>query len=558
MTLRTRLALLTTALLASVLAASGVVLERVAARDVERSLEDRVRTRARSPLPARGDRTAAAPTGDPFAALGETRPPPPPPEGEEPPPPDDGMGAPPPPRGSGSSPASAPGGGPDPTRRVLQPESDGAFVAVFHFQVPASDRSGEAILRAQASTGGPRVSEREARAALQPIQRGAFERAGADGTSYLVVQELAPLLPQDRGPPGGGPPGWQPGDPRRPPMGQQRRVVSVAFLEAGPAREQHRAFVLRIAAIGIGALLLGALLAWALAGRMLRPVADAARAAEAIERPAQRLPMPGSADELGRLVGVLNGMLGRLEASSNRERLFLATASHELRRPLTALLGELELAAAPGRALGDLRSSLGLAREDARAMGRLVEDLLHHARAQAGTFRLVEGEAWLPELVTDAADRSRRSVPHAFALEVEDVPEVLLRVDPDVLRQALENLIVNAAVHGGEGVHVKVHGERTADALLLHVEDDGPGFPPEECATIFEPFGRGDRARAVPGFGLGLAIALDAAHAHDGTLTAASPSPGIPQARPGARFTLRLPLARVVPKAHGTRPPSGH
>ena len=241
-------------------------------------------------------------------------------------------------------------------------------------------------------------------------------------------------------------------------------------------------------------------------------------------------------------------MLGRLEASSNRERLFLATASHELRRPLTALLGELELASAPGRGPDELRSSLALAREDARAMGRLVDDLLHHARAQAGTLRLVEGEAFLPELVADAADRSRRSVPHAFVLDVRDVPEVVLRADPDLLRQALENLLVNAAVHGGDGVRVTLHGERAPDAVLLHVDDDGPGVPAEERATIFEPFGRGDRARTVPGFGLGLAIAQDAVRAHGGELSMTSPCPGRPEGRPGARFTLRIPAGRVLPR----------
>ena len=120
--------------------------------------------------------------------------------------------------------------------------------------------------------------------------------------------------------------------------------------------------MLRLGGIGLGALLVGGLLSFALAGRMLRPVRVAALAAEASNAPAQRLPAPTVARRARSTRGVLNGMLGRLEAASDRERLFLATASHELRRPLTALLGELELAAAAGRTSRTSAPPLGLAR----------------------------------------------------------------------------------------------------------------------------------------------------------------------------------------------------
>ena len=111
--------------------------------------------------------------------------------------------------------------------------------------------------------------------------------------------------------------------------------------------------------------------------------------------------------------------------------------------------------------------------------------------------------------------------------------------------------MVNAATHGGEGVRVVVRGELAVDGLSLHVDDDGPGVSTTELATIFDPFGRGDRARMIPGFGLGLAIARDVARAHGGELTVASPRP-LPFARadpsrPGSRFTLRLGARRVVP-----------
>jgi signal transduction histidine kinase len=325
--------------------------------------------------------------------------------------------------------------------------------------------------------------------------------------------------------------------------------VTVAFVDAGPARAKHRDATTRMAAIGLGALVLGSLLAWLLAGRMLKPVRDAAAAAEAIERLEQRLPeraAPGGRrDELSRLVAVLNGMLARLEEAADRERLFLATASHELRRPLTALLGELELARREGRDAQSLRASVSLASEDAQAMKRLVDDLLRHARAQAGTLRLSEGRVDLVELVVEAVERSRRTLPGSLRVRVGELPNVTLSGDADALREVLENLLVNAGVHGGSDVTVAVGAEVRGGEVLVHVDDDGEGISADDMARIFEPFSRGDRTRSVPGFGLGLAIARDTAEAHGGRLTATSPlHAGSP--RPGSRFTLHLPSSRVV------------
>jgi len=82
------------------------------------------------------------------------------------------------------------------------------------------------------------------------------------------------------------------------------------------------------------------------------------------------------------------------------------------------------------------------------------------------------------------------------------------------------------------------------------VEDDGAGIPPDEIPRLFEPFGRGDRARAMPGFGLGLAIVRDLVEAHGGRVEVTSPARE-GAARPGARFTVRLPRARPDP---GTPP----
>ncbi len=547
MTLRTRLSLLTTALLAVVLAVAGVLLERFAARDVERSLADRARERARGATPASFGPASGAPK----------------------------------PAGGASSAA-------DEVRTVPR-DTDGAHVEIFLFTVGGGVSVNPTTPRAHAASGPARFEAEVARRLLVPSAPGTVAHHVLGGREYVVTSAPAPPIgpgmppphalrgrarrdaagadrgaPMDDGamgdpppppppppsgedapppPPGDSPP--PPGDDV-PPRRGGNRTVAVVFLEAGPALDGHDAFVLRLGGIGIGAVLVGGLLAFALAGRMLRPVRAAAVAAEAVERSTQRLPAPASNDELGRLVGVLNGMLGRLEAASDRERLFLATASHELRRPLTALLGELELAGAPGRGVEELRSALVLVAGDARAMSRLVDDLLHHARARAGTLRLVDGEATLVDVVADAVRRAGRVVPGLGPVEVAPLPALLLRVDADALRQAIENLLVNAGGHGGPGVRVALRAERDGSGIAIHVEDDGPGIPPDEQTTIFEPFGRGDQARTVPGTGLGLTIARDVAAAHGGALTLVSPTRTGDTSRPGARFTLTLPAARVL------------
>ncbi len=577
MTLRTRLSLLTTALLAAVLCVAGVVLERFAARDVERSLGDRVRERARGATPsAFGPAPASPPVAG--ASAGATKP------------------------------AIGVGGFGDDVK-TLPREADGSHVELFLYNVAGGATVIPSTPRAHAASGPARFGADLARTHLVPSAPGTVAHTVIDGRDYVVTSALAPPFgpgapppPQRRPRPGSGDRSPSMGDPARngpgrgdvgngeggtdrppggdgsrdepppppppgedppppppppgedpPPPGEEgpprrggNRAVAVVFLETRPALEAHRAFVLRLAGIGVGALLVGGFLSFALAGRMLRPVGLAAAAAEAVTRPTQRLPAPSSNDELGRLVGVLNGMLGRLEAASDRERLFLATASHELRRPLTALLGALELAAAPGRSAEDLRAALALVQGDARAMSRLVDDLLHHARARAGTLRLVDGETGLGDLVADAVRRAGRVVPTLGGIAVAPLPAVLLRVDADAIRQAIENLLVNAGGHGGPGVHVAVRAERDARGLSIHVEDDGPGIPEDEQATIFEPFGRGDQARTVPGSGLGLTIARDVAAAHGGTLTLASPRRPGDAARPGACFTLTLPATRVL------------
>ncbi|MGH2916802.1 MAG: sensor histidine kinase [Solirubrobacteraceae bacterium] len=287
-----------------------------------------------------------------------------------------------------------------------------------------------------------------------------------------------------------------------------------------------------VALSGAAIALLAGLAAAALTRRGLRPLRSLADAAGEIERtadPTRRLPEPPRADEVGRLTGVLNRMLASLEQARAGERRFLADASHELRTPVTALLGNVEYVARHGAdedVLADLRG-------DAARLGRLVDSLLALERADATppAQAVVLGE--LARAVVDADQSGRVRAGRLAAATVT--------ADPDALRRALENLIANGLVHGPEGglVTVEVAGDR--DRGLLSVSDEGPGPDPEDRERLFERFWRAPNAAGRPGSGLGLSIVAAIADAHRGRVLVA-----------GSRFALELPLARPVDQSAPT------
>ncbi|MCW3009998.1 MAG: integral rane sensor signal transduction histidine kinase [Solirubrobacterales bacterium] len=264
-------------------------------------------------------------------------------------------------------------------------------------------------------------------------------------------------------------------------------------------------------------LLIAALAGAVVARRGLEPIERMRRRAEAIgaDDLSTRLPVPIADDEVRRLAQTLNGMLGRLETGMERERTFVADASHELRGPLAALRAELELAQRAGRSPAELRAAIGSAAEETERLVRMAEDLLVVARADAGGLPLrVEQVALGPVLKRIAA---RAAAP----LEVHAPEGLVVTADPLRLEQAIGNLVDNAARHGAPPITVRA--SREEDGVHLEVLDRGQGLPAELADRAFERFTRGDTARDRAGTGLGLAIvaAIADAHGWDVRLTAA-------------------------------------
>lgn len=245
-------------------------------------------------------------------------------------------------------------------------------------------------------------------------------------------------------------------------------------------------------------------------------------------------------DEVTRLAASFNTMLGELEESVAAQRRLVADASHELRTPLTALRTNAELLARTELLTPAQRDRAGGAlQRQLREVTQLVSDLVELARDEEPQ-PLVEQVA--PAELTERCVRSARD--HwpgvAFDLRIPDAAaSATVRGVPARLARLLGNLLDNAAKFSPPDGTVEVAVACAAGAVEVSVRDHGPGIAPEDLPHVFDRFYRAPAARALPGSGLGLAMARQIARAHGADLTAEAAPGG------GARFRLRLPVEAV-------------
>jgi signal transduction histidine kinase len=284
------------------------------------------------------------------------------------------------------------------------------------------------------------------------------------------------------------------------------------------------------------AALLAALLGYLLAAAALRPVEEMRRRAATLSLAADEplLPLPRAHDELRRLGETLNAMLARLRDSVERERRFVADASHELRTPIAVVRTELENALRAPDCPPSVREALDGGVAECDRLAQLAEDLLVLAATADG--RLSVRPATLPaqELLRSLVDRyGDRAARGGRRIVVDAEPGCVLQVDPLLIRQALGNLVDNALRHGAGDVVVRAG--REGEATVVEVADSGPGLGPDLAAVATERFTRGDAARSEGGAGLGLSIVDAIATAHGG---------GLEVEPDGRRAVLRLCLPR--------------
>ncbi|MFI5660922.1 ATP-binding protein [Streptomyces sp. NPDC051684] len=275
--------------------------------------------------------------------------------------------------------------------------------------------------------------------------------------------------------------------------------------------------------------------------RGLRPLESMARDADAIasgDHGGQVAPADEDT-EVGRLGLALNTMLAVERTTQDRLRRFVADASHELRTPVTAVLGYADLHHQGAVTTPAQRERVmnGITTEALR-MQRLVDDLLLLARLDSAPVR-ERSRVDLSGVVRDAVSAARVVDPHlSVSVHTEDGARV--RGDAEQLRRVVDNLLANIREHTPSGIpaRVRLHtGGPVPAQVTLAVADEGPGIPEEALPRVFDRFYRGDPAHSGDGSGLGLAIVAAIAHAHGGTVDVAS-GPG-----EGTRITVRLPMA---------------
>ncbi|OXY88154.1 sensor histidine kinase [Streptomyces diastatochromogenes] len=290
--------------------------------------------------------------------------------------------------------------------------------------------------------------------------------------------------------------------------------------------------------------------------RGLKPLSDMAHTAHGIAshdltETAARLPVRADGrdggPEVAELRTAFNTMLDHIDdalavraEAEQRLRRFVADASHELRTPLMSVRGYADLFQyAAANAPGERDRHLARLRAEAARMGVLLDDLLLLARLDAAEVDapLRPQDADLVELAEEAAAAFRAGHPERPLTLAPGPASVKLRLDPHRIRQVLDNLLTNAAVHTPAGTSVSLAVSVTSDAALVRVADAGPGIPAADRDRVFDRFYRVDKARSRDrgGSGLGLSVARGLVEAHGGSL-------GLEREEGLTVFTVGLPL----------------
>ena len=316
-----------------------------------------------------------------------------------------------------------------------------------------------------------------------------------------------------------------------------RETAEAAFLE-----RMSRAILISAAGAGLMALVLGA----ALASTISRPVRELTEGTKALAAGDLGHQVPvRTADEIGQLAQSFNRMSADLAHSTQLRKQMTADIAHDLRTPLSVILGYSE--ALQDEKLPGTPEVYGAMYHQAQHLNRLIDDLRTLSLADAGQLTLQRRAVRPSDLLEHAAiaylpQAEERGIQLSVAADATPA----ISVDPDRLGQVIGNLVGNALRHTPDGGHIELAAALAGPRVVLSVTDDGPGIPVEDLPHIFERFYRGDKARVDDGSsGLGLAIARSLVEAHGGQMGVENVATG------GARFTVALPLTNGNSRSAG-------
>lgn len=307
--------------------------------------------------------------------------------------------------------------------------------------------------------------------------------------------------------------------------------------------------ILRNVLLGVsaGAVGIAALAGTRVSRRVVDPVRRTSSAARRVAEGLLETRLPeGGRDELAALARSFNDMAEALEERIARERRFVSDVSHELRTPLTTLRTSTDYLLEHTESLPpQVRRAAELLAADLEYLQRLVDDLLHLSRVEAGRVDMAWERISMADLVREVVARRVRSGDQVVRVELQAPAEDLVTMaDKQRLERVVTNLVDNALTHG-DGKDVTVRLRADDGTLVLSVEDQGPGIPGGAVDRIFERFYKADPARHREdrrGSGLGLAIARENAILHGGQIEVENGR------RQGARFVFRIPRRDQEPE----------
>ena len=287
-------------------------------------------------------------------------------------------------------------------------------------------------------------------------------------------------------------------------------------------------------------LILGTGATWLMAGHVLKPLKELSSAIEEISGNdlSNRVEIQGRQDEIGRLARSFNHMMDKVSASFERQKLFSASAAHELKTPLATILVNLEVLELDGKTSPDrMEKVLTIVKANTERMIRLVEDLM---RLTSDKDHEMEEEVELSEVFAITLDELSPLIRKKdLTVSIENTPDISLTGSRVMLYRVMSNLLENAAKYNREHGSISIVTGRDDNGVTVKIEDTGIGIPEEALPHIFEPFYRVDqsRSRAVGGAGLGLPLVKDIVEKHGGEVTVKS------AAGEGTTFILRFPAS---------------
>jgi signal transduction histidine kinase len=247
----------------------------------------------------------------------------------------------------------------------------------------------------------------------------------------------------------------------------------------------------------------------------------------------ERLPEPEADDEIRQLSTTFNHLMDRIDTAMKVQQNFISNASHELKNPLTAILGEIDVTMARDRTAEEYRETMKIVEHEANRLNHLTLRLLHLAETaytdNTPVMRPTNLIAVMKELVADY------DITHPSRKLKVQMPEgenaVVITGNDHLLGIAISNLIDNALKFSSDAVHLGV--QQTTNTVTVTVSDTGIGIPEADIDNLFIPFFRSENARIVPGFGIGLPLVKRIIDMHEATLAVAS---GIG----GTAFTIKF------------------